>query len=525
MKKLILASFLLPGLALSAEAAIKVTGTVTDTNGKGIACVPVSDGHQFTFTDKKGNYSLKGDFDQDLVFISTPNRYEPAERLNGNRPKFWVNVGKRDTVANFKLKAIDAGKPTAFLAVADMQISDRAGDRERLKTLYVPDLNRSIDSLRNIGIDPFILTLGDQTCDFYWSETGYCLPEFNQEFTVNCPVYLSMGNHDNDPWKAGDLAGASTFRAINGPAYYSFNRGGAHFIVLDNMVYKNEDALPDKPGKRDYSTALYSDQLDWLAKDLENVKDKNTPIFVAMHGILLNYPVGEDEKVKAVFRMEEGGEALANILKPFTSVNVLTGHAHNNHYQHTPDFKLREYNVGGANGTWWPARLRPNQPNLPLCRDGSPWGYMIWNISADNPSHVYKGFDLPINYQMRVYDLNTLTVDDESLTKDYLPGDPKNHNRILANIWAYEDGCKVKFYENGKELKVKRIRTQDPYQFIKYMIPIKASGVELWSPLLPESTAHMFEAYADTENSPVTVEFTDLSGNKFTETLERGRKD
>ncbi|MCM1441118.1 MAG: calcineurin-like phosphoesterase family protein [Roseburia sp.] len=521
MKKLITTALLTSIIIISASASIKVTGRVTDINGKGIAYVPVSDGHQFVYTDKNGKYELKGDFDQDLVFVSTPNGYEPVDRLDGNRPKFWVNIGNHDTIANFTLKEINEKKPVAFLAVADLQISDRAGDRDRLKNLYVPDLNKSIDSLRNIGLDPFILTLGDQTCDFYWSETGYCLPEFNKEFTVNCPVYLSMGNHDNDPWKPGDLGGSSTFRAINGPAYYSFNRGGAHFVVLDNMVYKNYDALPDKPGKRDYTTALYDDQLDWLKNDLKSIKDKNTPIFVAMHGILLTYPVGEDEKIDNIFRMEEGGEALANILKPFNKVNVMTGHAHNNHYQHTADFKIREYNVGGANGTWWPARLRPNQPNIELCRDGSPWGYMIWNLSADKPSHVYKGFDLPVSHQMRVYDLNTLTINDETLTKDYLPGDPKNKNRVLANIWAYEDGCKVKFYENGKELKVKRIRAQDPYQFNKYLIPLKESGVDLWSPLLPEHTAHMFEAYAETSDAPITVEFKDLSGNTFTKTLER----
>ena len=33
-----------------------------------------------------------------------------------------------------------------MIAVADLQIANRAGDRERLRNLYVPDLNRAVDS-------------------------------------------------------------------------------------------------------------------------------------------------------------------------------------------------------------------------------------------------------------------------------------------------------------------------------------------------------------------------------------------
>ena len=37
----------------------------------------------------------------------------------------------------------------------------------------------------------------------------------------------------------------------------------------------------------------------------------------------------------------------------------------------------------------------------------------------------------------------------------------------------------------------------------------------------PEATAHMFRAQAATADAPVTIEFTDLSGRKFTTVLNR----
>ena len=521
MNKLILSSFLLGGIYYGATASITVKGTVIDTQGNVIPHVPVSDGHVFVYTDDNGNYNFNSDFDLGLLFISTPNGYQPSEMLEHKRPKFWSHVGSNDTTINFTLTSIPSGIPTAVISIADMQISDRAGDRQRLASLYVPDLNRSIDSLRRNGLDPIILTLGDQTCDYYWLENDYQLDDFNRDFTVNCPVYHTMGNHDNDPCKPGDMYATSTWRELNGPAYYSFNRGGAHFIVLDNMIYKNVDAKPGKPGKRDYSTGLTKDQLEWLANDLNNIQDKDAPLFISMHGILFNYPVGEDEKPTELLRMTDGGEEFMTLLKPFSKVKVLTGHAHDMHFRHSPDKRIKEYNMAGANGTWWSAKLKPVRPNFELCRDGSPWGYAIWDLSASDPTPVYKGFGLPTSHQMRVYDLNKLVVDDKELTDKYLPGDPNNRNKIMANIWAYEDGCKVRFIENGKDLKVKRVRAQDPLFFNIRAIPLKKDGVELITVQLPEATAHMFEAVSENSDTPITVEFTDLAGNTYTETISR----
>ncbi len=507
--------------AMGAFAETVVEGTVSTLSGEPLQSVAVSDGHNVVMTDADGRYRLSSPLDLGYVFVSSPDGFEPAEMI-ANRPKFWQQVSPgKDVRADFRLRKLPVDSSLAVIAVADLQISNRAGDRERLRGLYVPDMNRAVDSLRQRGLSPIVITLGDQTCDHYWYDNNYGLSDFNADFTVAAPVYHTMGNHDNDPYFEGDIPGASTWHKVNGPSYYSFNRGGCHFVVLDNILYRNEGATPGHHGKRNYRTGITSEQLDWLERDLATVSDKSTPLFLTMHGILLSYPVADGDTVKSVYRMTDGGSRLDSLLAPFSRVNVLSGHAHNSHFQHTPDGRIREYNYQAACGTWWPAKIKPAQPNFWMGCDGAPWGYAIWDFSTPEPLHTYKGFAMSPDYQMRIYDLNCMEIGDTTITKEYMPGARANRNVILANVWAYEPGCKVRILEDGRDLEVTRVKARDPLHFMLRAIPLTAAGVNVNKALMPENTAHMFRARASRPDTPVTVEFTDLNGRTFTTTLSR----
>lgn len=499
----------------------KITkGSVKTEKGKVLAGVQVSDGRNFTVTDAKGNFAIDSDVPLGYLFVVTPNGYEPVTYLQ-SRPKFWESAKPGEKV-DFCLKKIDNERPLGIIAIADPQISNRCGDVDRLKNMYLPEVNRAIDSLRNKGTEPIVMTLGDVVCDYFVARGyGYTLDKFNEDFKVNAPLYHTMGNHDNDPFKSGDINGASTWHDINGPSYYSFNRGGVHFLVLDNIVSVNAGAAPGVPGNRSTHTALTKEQLDWAAKDLAFLKDKNTPVVVTMHAPFLTYPVGEGEKIKETYRFKSGASELGELLKDFPNVRVFSGHAHKNHYSVTPEDNIREYNYAGANGGWWPASLEPHKANLPVCGDGSPWGIGIWDFAEKEPTHVFKAFDEPLDFQIRAYDLNRIFINDKEITTAYLPGTDVNKNVVLANVWAYEPGCTVKMFENGKELDVRRVRAMDPYLVSRYTEPIKAEYGLLHKGFKPESTAHMFRAQASASDTPVTIEFTDRTGRKFTTTLIR----
>ena len=60
--------------------------------------------------------------------------------------------------------------------------------------------------------------------------------------------------------KGGDETSDDTFQQNYGPTYYSFNRGKAHYVVMDNVRYLGKD--------KDYDGFIQQHQLDWLQKDL-----------------------------------------------------------------------------------------------------------------------------------------------------------------------------------------------------------------------------------------------------------------
>lgn len=520
---------LAPLAVVAASKSQTVTGRVTDTNNQPICRVAVSDGHSVVLTNEKGEYSINTPLDLGYIFVSTPSSYLPEESM-GNHPRFWKSVNRKNSAkrgVDFRLKKLEGDSAVAMIAVADIQVANRVNDVELLKNVYIPEINAVVDSLRRKGMSPFIVTQGDQTCDFFWYKTGYRLPEFNQDFNaVRAPVYLCMGNHDNDPYKEGDLAGSSTWHAINGPSYYSFNRGGMHFVVLDNIRYINKGGKQGKTGDREDESCFTPEQLEWLKADLAAVEDKNAPLFISMHSPLLSFPDAKDKYKHGIYRIKNGGPELVEITKDFKNVRVISGHAHNNHWQQTDSGRVKEYNYAATMGTWWSAKVEPNQPNFRLARDGSPRGIGIWEFNGKIPVHTYKGIGLPASCQMRLYDLNHMTVDDPQISKEYLPDNKLNKNVVLANIWSYEKGGKVKAYEvyDGyrKALKPVRVNATDPYYhncFTKDFV--QANGYELSKPFSAEENAHMFRIKTRHADTPVEVEYTDIYGRIYRETINR----
>jgi len=56
------------------------------------------------------------------------------------------------------------------------------------------------------------------TWDAYWYENNFRLGNYLQEMKkINCPMFNLMGNHDNDPYVAGDITAEQPFRDLIGP--------------------------------------------------------------------------------------------------------------------------------------------------------------------------------------------------------------------------------------------------------------------------------------------------------------------
>ena len=274
--------FLAGTLALGAEAAHAqgiVHGTVfVDRNGDGIQQpsepglrgVSVSNQDAVVTTDSLGHFDLPRGPNH-IIFVSTPDNY----RIAGS---FWRDVGDSPGAIAFPLRPAPAPKTFTFIDASDTHISPASvGQTRRFRAI--------VDSLK----PDFVLIAGDLVKDALRvpeaEARGYydlAKAEFGE---FKCPVWLVPGNHENfgietalshvDP--ANPLFGRAMYHHYFGPDYYSFNRGGVHFIGLNSVDISGTS----------YYGHVDSLQLAWLVHDLAHVSAE-TPVVTFNHIPLLS---------------------------------------------------------------------------------------------------------------------------------------------------------------------------------------------------------------------------------------------
>ena len=122
-------------------------------------------------------------------------------------------------------------------------------------------------------------------------------------------IFYVPGEHDvlNDN---GEMFRQRFGQKAMGDGWYSFDQKGAHFIGLVNVMNLKAGGLGN----------LGAAQLEWLAKDVANLKS-STPIVVFAHiplwAVYPQWGWGTDDSEQAL-----------SYLKRFGSVTVLNGHIH-----------------------------------------------------------------------------------------------------------------------------------------------------------------------------------------------------
>jgi plastocyanin len=126
---------------------------------------------------------------------------------------------------------------------------------------------------------------------------------------LSLPVFYVPGEHD----VLGDDGESYLQRfgkGTQGAGWYSFDRGGVHFIGLVNVLNLKAGGLG----------SLGREQLEWLEKDVKHLKS-STPIVVFAHiplwSVSPEWGWGTDDSAQAL-----------SYLKRFGSVSVLNGHIH-----------------------------------------------------------------------------------------------------------------------------------------------------------------------------------------------------
>lgn len=510
------------------KAGMNIKGTVY-SNGKGIANIVVSDGVEITKTDENGVYYLASFKKTGYVFISQPANYEV--KIVNAVPQFFKNLAgltAEAEIKDFELTAVNNDNH-AIVFLADMHLANRNDDLAQFTRGFMTDVKATAAEMREQNKRFYALTLGDQSWDAYWYENNFGLREYVKQIQeLDFPIYNTIGNHDNDPYFTNDWLSESKYRNILGPTYYSFNLGKIHYVVLDNVVYKNIGGANGMMGDRSYEATITNEQIEWLKKDLALVEDKSAPLVVAMHVPLYNNPT-----LGAATYSLKNASTLLNVLQSFSNVKVLSGHTHINYRVKQESSNVEETNVAAVSATWWWTGKSGYAGNH-ISRDGSPGGYAVWENTGKDQKSYYKSTGQPKNYQFRSYDMNTVqitaathTPNAEAEFKAKVPSiageyaTKTSNNEVMINVWGYKKNWKITVTEAGTNLPVTQVYKKDPLHIISYATQRLNVNADPTSSFMSVNTTHLFSAKASKANTTLEIIVEDEFGNMYKETMTR----
>lgn len=453
---------------------VTVTGKVTDTNGKALPDVAVTDGNNIVNTDRNGTFRLLTVAQAKFVYITVPSGYDiPNEHGIAAFYRKIVPNEKGYFKANFRLRKMQRSDSLHYTIVwADPQVNTPEQAKQLLSG-PVPDTKAEAARLLLKGP-----VHGIAVGDIAWDAPAI-IPAYKEAVhQTGIPFFQVLGNHDMDIHVRSDEMSDRTHTEAFGPAWYSFDRGSAHYVVLDNVFYYADGY--------NYLGYITEQQFRWLEQDLARVK-KGSPVFVSMHisaytGEKKRYNRTKDEPGNITFNRK----FLFEMLKPFKA-HLLTGHTHYN--ENREEEGVFEHIHGALCGAWWTANV---------CSDGTPMGYGVYEVNGDSVSWYYKAVGYAPDHQLKLYP----------------PGTDETHpRRMIANVWNWDAAWKVEWYENNvRKGEMVRYTGKDPEAKSLFEGADKP-GTYKW--IEPGLTDHLFYAEPVNADAIIEVRVTDRFGRIY----------
>lgn len=383
-----------------------ITGRLTDGNSRGIKGVVVTDGYRCAVTDGQGNYRLKGDPRAKFVFYSAPRGYVTTSTA------FYRRLMQGENRYDFTLeKSAQNDRHFYLLGIGDPQIRSK-------ETLNRFD-NEGMAELRKFVAEsklPVVgLSMGDNTheeCSVFEQPISQML------HSTAMALYATPGNHDY--FKVdGSIVTPRTctpFEDAFGPTWYSFNKGDAHVICLNNVQYSS--------GKK-YKGGFTDEQIAWMKQDLSYVP-KNRLVVVFYH-----IPVRDDQGFA-------NRDNMLRLLEPYKHRILMCGHTHYmcNYITKAP-VRVEERIHAASCGVFW---------NSTINGDGTPNGFSVYEVKGNRiVNNYYQSVNRPRDYQIRLFRGNATFGGEHGTYGFNLPADC-----IVANVWNWDYRWHVYCYEDGR---------------------------------------------------------------------------
>ena len=445
------------------SSGFNVTGRVVDNGGIPIEGVVVSDGIQCVATDSDGAYFLNADTSTaKFIQISTPSGYLPP--VSSGSPRFYKLLSEQSqsggiyTVEDFVLTPVaNPGTYTLFISADPQPRAASAGmdkvayhSTDICDGLYL-DLRESASAIS--GRQVYGICLGDlvhenmSLMDTYAAALG----------TLGFPTYNVIGNHDNDPSATDDDGGAWKFESLFGPRNYSFNIGGIHFVVLDDLIMKQN---PDNDNKLTaYDRGLTDEIWAWLQNDMDFVP-KSTVVMTFAHSPMFKCDSGSERTNTSKHGGHNASEDYAygygTLLDRYDEVHAWAGHTHSTfNYIYPSSHRNRNvqvHTVARSTGELWTNEYISN---------GTPRGFTIvevvdgavasWRFHPTKylmsifvgrygqPSYDYCDWDYVNAGSQKVAKMKDTGEDlDESYQMHIFPPDVYGDGKLYVNVFLWD---------------------------------------------------------------------------------------
>ena len=471
---------------------------VFDDGEKGLPEVRVSNGRDIVTTDAEGRYELVVDNDT-ILFVIKPRGWQaPLNELK--LPQFYY-IHKPHGSPELKYKGV---APTGPLPDSVDFPLYRQQEPDQFRAILFgdpqPRNQKEIDYIAHdvieelVGTDAaFGVTLGDITFD----DLSLFKSESQAIALLGIPWYNVIGNHDINYDAQHDRQSDETFERTYGPAYYSFDYGPTHFLVLDDVEWFIEDGT----GKGKYRGGIGKEQLAFIRNDLAGVPDKQMVV------LLMHIPIMGVRDRQEVYRLIEK--------RPFCI--SISGHTHT-HEHHFIDQKdgwqgaIPHHHIVNVtvSGSWW--RGTPDERGIPhaTMQDGAPNGYSIMTFDGHKYTLDYKAAGRAKHYQLEIHAPETVTPDELVNTM------------ILVNVFNGSERSQVQMRldDQGDWLPMQQMHKEDP----KYRAAYESDQQLLdnqWIDLpAPGASTHMWGLTLPATIRPgihlLCVKTVDMNGRAFT---------
>ena len=455
-------------LLCSSSYGRTVRGQVTSGEDK-LSDVTVTDGTNFTKTNKKGAFKMKIDDNAKFVYVITPSGY--VADWSSGAPQFYQKADQGDFFAFDLIRTGMDYSTYHLIAVGDPQPRHKT-ESDEFEGAPVEDMRSTIAQMKEPAVG---LILGDLCFDVF----PLMIRTKNTLAGLGIPFYSVPGNHDHDRKVEGnDNLATRVYNEHFGPENYAFHLGNDLVIMLDNIIYHNRSG---------YEEGYTEDQLKWVKSLLKTIPS-DADLFIVQHS-----PLNGRSPVRHTDEVVVNRDKLFEIIKG-RKTTFISGHNHTNgNYTYGPD--IMDHNVAAISGSWWDSYR---------CKDGTPRGYKVFTKTGKDLKWYYKSIGKDKDFQ---YDI-------------VRKGEGQLHpDCILVNIWDYDPQWKVEWMEDGKPMgQMTQVEEYSP----QHKAEIKAlqdAGKNVKGYRLTIKSKHFFAARPSENASKVSIKITDRFGKTWTEDI------